>query len=61
VAHLDRMRDWILMEENVQEVHNDTFFCELDEIPKLQLIKNGRRARPKRYLARYPKGKTRLI
>lgn len=60
IKHLDLIRDWLIAGEDIQQVHPDTFYLELEAIPKLKVVGMDNR-RPKRWKARFPKGEPSLI
>jgi hypothetical protein len=59
--HLELIKSWLLLGEEVQTVHPGTFFCEMEKIPRLQVFQRDRVGQPKQWRGRYPKGKPRLI
>jgi hypothetical protein len=61
IRHLELIKSWLIAGEEVQTFHPDTFFCELEKVPRLQVIRQGRAGTPRQWRGRYPKGKPQLL
>lgn len=61
IENLERLTAWLRHGDKVQKHCPDTFFCEVSPIPSLEVIEGGKPRRRKRYAARCPDGRHRLI
>lgn len=54
VEYLKRLVAWLEHGDQVRRAYQDCFYCEIDPIPRMELIEGGEVKIVKRYSARYP-------
>jgi hypothetical protein len=61
IEDLERIISWLKHGEEVMQNNPGTFYCEVQPIPALTLLEQGKIKSHKKAAARFPKGKRRLI